>query len=75
MENEKPSQVAGTTSEENSETLESTTFVSSDQLSGLDNEHIAFLLYHLVDNGTDKSFEELYHIGNTFGVIAANLRR
>lgn len=72
--NKKSSQVEGTTSEELGSFAKDTKVVSSDQLSNLNNIEIAFLLYFLVANGTDKKFEDFYDIGNNLGVIAANLK-
>lgn len=66
------SQVAGITSEEARKVIEATKTLSSEQLSELSNEKIALLLYFLVANGTDKTFEDFYDIGNQFGCIAAN---
>ena len=55
--------------------IKATKKVTSDELANLSNEEIALLLYFLVANGTCKTFNDFYDIGNKFSSIAANLKK
>jgi len=73
MGKEKTSQAAATVCEE-AKKIKATKLLTSDELCSLSNEQIALRLYFLVANGTNKSFEDYYDIGNQFKNIVANLK-